>query len=236
MWDTATDTLTPGSWFAGELYPLKSDLSPDGKHLVYYARNESKNRLERARAEWGVDHFWTWTAVCKPPWVKALGLWEGGLPGDGGGVFCDSRTLWLNYYVQSLAQVKTLRQPPGLATALYPERGHRPIWTAAMKRTGWHLLQTPEAGDGYPFASQFLLQKQELELRIPGRERQQFTDEYRWHGPNPPDLSGVTWADLDQQGRLVYARAGRIYAQGAQGEREVFNLNTHRPPMPWRTS
>lgn len=235
LWDTAADTLTPGSWFAGRLYALMSDLSPDGEHLVYYARNESKHRQERAKAELRVSRFWSWTAVCKPPWVKALGLWNASDLFSGGGVFIASDELWLHHDARSLEQVETLRQPVGLRVALHPQGVHQAIWIEAMKRTGWRVLQMPEARGWYTFNPPLVLRKKKLELSVLGRHKRQggFVSEYRWHGSAStplPDLSGATWADLDQQGRLVYAREGRIYVQGAEGERELFNLNADQPP------
>ena len=36
-WDLDTDTFTLGQWFYGSFYPYRCDLSPDGRHLVYFA-------------------------------------------------------------------------------------------------------------------------------------------------------------------------------------------------------
>ncbi|WP_146009434.1 hypothetical protein [Deinococcus planocerae] len=237
LWDTRTDTFAPGSWFAGRLYELMSDLSPDGRHLVYVARNESRRRQERAQAELGVDSFFFWTAVCQPPRVEALGLWNSSGLLVAGGVFADSDKLWLNHDWR-LARMKTLRAPPGLKVAFNP-RGHQAIWIEAMKRTGWRVLQMPERGDWNTFKPPLILRKKSLELRVLGRRMRLagFLQEYEWHGPHPqPGLRGVSWADLDQQGRLVYAREGRLYAATAEGERELMDLNADQPPeRPART-
>ena len=50
-----------------------SDLSPDGRHLVYLAHNASRRRVQAGIEAFGDDAMWTWTVVCAPPWVKALG-------------------------------------------------------------------------------------------------------------------------------------------------------------------
>ena len=34
-WDTATDTFTPGQWFHGRIYERRSDISPNGKLMIY---------------------------------------------------------------------------------------------------------------------------------------------------------------------------------------------------------
>ena len=36
-WDLETDTFTMGQWLKGRIYEYRSDLSPDGEHLIYFA-------------------------------------------------------------------------------------------------------------------------------------------------------------------------------------------------------
>ncbi|GBF07762.1 hypothetical protein DAERI_170021 [Deinococcus aerius] len=231
LWDTRTDTFTPGSWFAGRLYELLSDLSPDGQHLVYVARNESKRRQERARLELGVKHFYSWTAVCTPPRVKALGLWNASGNLVAGGIFADNTKLWLNHDWR-LGEMETLRTPPGLNVAFNP-KGSQAIWIEAMKRTGWRVTQIPEAGGWANFKPPLILRKKALELHVLGRWMlpSGFLRQYVWCGPRPvPGLEGASWADFDQQGRLVYAREGRLYAVTSDGARELVNLNDDQPP------
>ncbi len=36
-WDRSNDTFTLGQWLRGRIYPLRCDLSPSGKHLIYFA-------------------------------------------------------------------------------------------------------------------------------------------------------------------------------------------------------
>jgi hypothetical protein len=38
-WDRRNDTFTIGQWLRGRIYERRSDLSPDGKHLIYFAMN-----------------------------------------------------------------------------------------------------------------------------------------------------------------------------------------------------
>ncbi|MEF2277968.1 hypothetical protein V3W47_06615 [Deinococcus sp. YIM 134068] len=233
LWDTRTDTFIPGSWFTGRLYELLSDLSPDGLHLVYLARNESKRRQERAEAELGVDNFWAWTAVCHPPRVKAIGLWNANDGFSGGGIFADNGTLWLHHDFKLSDKMVSLRQPPNLRVVLSPQGSRQVIWLEAMKRTGWRVSQMPQTGNWETFKPPLVLQKKKLELRVLGRRMRLagFLQEYVWHGPQPqPGLQGASWADIDRQGRLVYAREGRLYAATPEGEQELANLNDDQPP------
>ena len=36
-WDLETDTFTMGQWLKGRIYEYRSDLSPDGGHMIYFA-------------------------------------------------------------------------------------------------------------------------------------------------------------------------------------------------------
>jgi hypothetical protein len=60
-WNLDTLELESGAWVKGQLYPRRSNISPDGKLLGYFAR----------KGEWG-----TYFAVSKVPWVTALAAWK----------------------------------------------------------------------------------------------------------------------------------------------------------------
>lgn len=75
-----------GAWFKGRIYEDKCDLSPDGKLFVYFALKGSYN-------EHGLPN--TWTALSRPPWLKALALWPHGDTYFGGGRFTANRELAL---------------------------------------------------------------------------------------------------------------------------------------------
>ena len=58
-WDLNADKFKLGQWFYGSFYPYRCDISPDGRHLVYFAakygRGSSIDKYiaERAEAEEG---------------------------------------------------------------------------------------------------------------------------------------------------------------------------------------
>jgi hypothetical protein len=226
LWNTKTDEITPGSWFAGRLYEFNSDLSPDGEHLIYFARNEAKWRREAGMTKFGVDLFHSWTALCRPPWVKAIGLWSVSAGCTGGGFFSGNRRLQV-YNADS--RNPTLLTASGF-TATGPEAGqHVPTMLASMLRTGWR-----EISPGlYSFIDPLLpltLSKQDLELRLSQSFNFKLIRHYLWHGLLPaPELDTVSWADLDQQGRLVYARKGRLFAHAEGHEIVLADLNLDQP-------
>lgn len=61
-WDLATEKYEPGAWLDGRIFPRRSDLSPDGRYLCYFAHKPS--------ATW--DHGEAYVALSKLPWLTAL--------------------------------------------------------------------------------------------------------------------------------------------------------------------
>lgn len=84
-WDRAKDTLRLGQWLKGRIYEHSADISPDGRHWIYWAANH------RHRDRTGG----TWTAVAKTGWLAALDLYTYRPPVIGGGVFTGDRRYWM---------------------------------------------------------------------------------------------------------------------------------------------
>ena len=61
-WDLAEKCYEPGAWLSGRLFPRRSDLSPDGQYLCYFAHQPS--------ATW--EHGEAYVALSKLPWLTAL--------------------------------------------------------------------------------------------------------------------------------------------------------------------
>ena len=100
-----------------------------------------------------------------------------------------------------------------------------------MQRTGWRHVDPlcAEAVALWKFPA--TLQKGKLELRLSSSVEYQRVKEYVWHGPKPMSgLEGASWADIDQQGRLIYAREGRLYAFAKDREIGIADLNLDQPP------
>lgn len=71
MWDLTSDTFQMGQWLKGRIFERDSDLSPDGKYLIYYAAN----------SRWDDETRGSWIAVSIAPYLKAImlmGSWGGG--------------------------------------------------------------------------------------------------------------------------------------------------------------
>ncbi|MBQ9446994.1 MAG: hypothetical protein IJU61_10385, partial [Victivallales bacterium] len=63
-WNRSNDTFTLGQWFRGRIYPLRSDLSPKGEYLIYFAakygRVKPVEKIVREEMERRVGNFYNW--------------------------------------------------------------------------------------------------------------------------------------------------------------------------------
>ena len=90
-WNTDRDTFEPGQWFNGRIYERRSDLSPDGSLLIYFAQKIT------ARSKKDTEYTYAWTAISRPPFLTALALWPKGDCWHGGGLFKNSKVVLLNH-------------------------------------------------------------------------------------------------------------------------------------------
>lgn len=86
LWDRQRDVFKVGQWLKGRIYERRSDLSPDGKYLIYFAMN----------GKWESETGGSWTAISKAPWLKAISLYGKGDCWEGGGLFLSNNSFWLN--------------------------------------------------------------------------------------------------------------------------------------------
>jgi len=179
-WNTDTDTFDHGQWFHGQMYPRRSDLSPNGKLLVYFCAKWSKRRIEEAevmldKARAGdlthdlrlvlkrkpkvrTEYTYAWTAVSKAPYLTALALWPKGDCWHGGGLFKSNRVLWLNH-----KPLVAIPHRDHLPVALRVENNPSacgeddPIYSMRLERDGWKKMQDWKygwAGIGHGFKTQ----------------------------------------------------------------------------------
>src|ERR1019366_2592403 len=69
VWDLNTDIVTPGQWLRARVYTRRSDVSPDGKHVIISASSYANWRRKDA-----ADPFLAcgWTAISHPPYFSGL--------------------------------------------------------------------------------------------------------------------------------------------------------------------
>jgi hypothetical protein len=86
LWNRERNTFKLGQWMRGRIYERRSDLSPDGKHFIYFAMN----------GRWESEAKGAWTAISRVPYLKAIDLFAKGDCWHGGGLFLSNREFWLN--------------------------------------------------------------------------------------------------------------------------------------------
>ena len=210
-WDRKRDSFKVGQWLKGRIYERRSDLSPDGKHLIYFAMN----------GKWHSETGGSWTAVSRAPYLKALALFGKGDCWNGGGLFTRKRTFWLNDgagHTETSRSGEVFRdlefEPDayygGECTGVYyvrlqrdgwqlKERGGARLdsWTVFEKELprGWVLRKVAHEQVGAPPGKGCYWDEHELEHLRSG-EKLEFED---WE-----------WAELDGK-HIVFAAGGKLF-------------------------
>lgn len=216
-WDLRTDEFKLGQWLKGRIKERRCDLSPDGKHFIYFAFN----------GVWESETRGSWTAISRAPYLKAIGLWGNGSTWNGGGLFVSSREYWLNAGYLSFE----MRLPHGLTCVpshggedvksgecpgvYYPhlmqngwvvneKLGPRNQWfrraeVAVFEKPAddyWVLRKFSRIKNGYAERKATYYDEHEIEERSTGTK----IDARDWE-----------WADV-VRGRLLWSRDGAIYS------------------------
>src|SRR5258708_15156016 len=122
IWDRTNDKFKPGSWFRGRIFADRSDISPDGRHMIYFAMGG---------VAWAIPATGgTWTAISELPSLKASALWGQGDTWGGGGMFLSKSSFWL----EADANTYLIRDNSGLRRETCgPDRPYQ----SRMERDGW---------------------------------------------------------------------------------------------------
>lgn len=80
LWNRDANTFTLGQWLTGRLYEHHCDLSPDGRHMIYFAGDGTRR----------------WTALSRAPWLTPLMHVPHDSASEGGGAFTEAGALWLS--------------------------------------------------------------------------------------------------------------------------------------------
>lgn len=208
LWDREKDQFTSGQWFKGRIYPDRSDISPDGRHMIYFAMGGVAWAIPKTGG--------TWTAISRVPSLTALSIWPQGHTWGGGGIFISNTSYWMDGHRAPLrdnAKLKRVAQQPSATPS------ERDRWT--------RQVPNPRTKPAKAF-----------EKQIPrGWTLRRITNYQRvWHELDQRE-NGLTlefptweWADWDRK-RLVWAeqgsiRAARIGPQGLGDTRTLCDLNS----------
>lgn len=223
-WNTGTDEFERGHWFEGRIHDRRSDLSPDGELLVYFAARYGPRRGRSA------DDLYAWTAVSRVPWLTALALWPKEDSWWGGGLFTGRRDLWLNHPPDAAAALPDKR-PAGLQVETNPDAHgeDEPVYARRLDREGWvrrHEWSVEASAAGFrtivpevrvrtgqgAAAGLSVVMERSIDAT---RYRERFSVEgARQPVELPP--GPVSWVDWDARGRLVALAGGRVWAAAVE--------------------
>jgi hypothetical protein len=232
-WDREKDTFQVGQWLHGRIYERRCDLSPDGRHLLYFAMN----------GKWQSEVLGSWTAVSKAPYLKALGLWPKGDCWNGGGLFISNDNFWLN---DGLCGHKAIREPPGLKhQSQNPWPGHYGgecpgVYYVRLQRDGWKLVDNKPDGAGgrithftKRISDDWSLHKYAHETMHNPVGRSCYFDEHSLYNEKTQDVIAYPeweWAEVDDS-RIVWAEEGALFSgylerKGMTKARQLFDARS----------
>ncbi len=220
-WDRERDTFEVGQWLRGRIYERRSDLSPDGKYLIYFAMN----------GQWSSRTHGSWTAISIAPHLKAIALFAKGDCWNGGGLFVDNRRYWLNDgYGHAALETTTLVErvlPAPYATTWGGECWG--VYFHRLERDGWTLR--PELAIGAAGARTIVFEKplargwrlRKLAHASIGKKPEGqgvYHDEHELVHPSGRELPRADWEWAERDGdRIVWAERGKLWAAELDGRR-----------------
>jgi hypothetical protein len=221
-WNRDTGEISPGQWLAGRIYERRCDLSPDGRHLIYFAMNGKwQDPVSKG----------SWTAISRAPWLKAVTFYPWGDCWGGGGLFLDDRRYWLNGGGGPGTtgwESPGLERDPDFRPEGYGNNECLGVYFPRLMRDGWER-------PGYDPASPWVKPQETIEFRKPlaggwvlrkaahagaaPPGRAIYWDTHRLEGPTGEaiDRPDWDWADRDGDG-LLYAEAGGLWRQWIGGD------------------
>jgi len=217
-WDLAAGRYEPGAWLRGRIFPRRSDLSPDGRLLCYFAHKPT--------AKW--EQGEAYVALSKLPWLTALhafstcGTWTRGFFFTEDGAFDNFQDakLPISYGLRSIPMVQFAneRRRAWEETQDSPSRDPKDVWdqhrNARMQKCqplGNRVLYVESVGWA---GGEFGVNQAVDGLRV----------SYSLESDGDlKQLDELQWADWDREGRLLVAtRSGKL---------QVWNLNGDGPEI-----
>lgn len=142
VWDLNTDLVTPGQWLTGRVYTPRCDVSPNGEFLVISASNYSQSHRDRNQQPVKDEYECSgWTAISRPPFFTAIGLWFTGGAWNGGGIWRSNRELDVNNFVYHWDQKIDLPRSLKVRRMNLPSSENEPIFTMRLLKRGWKQLR-----------------------------------------------------------------------------------------------
>lgn len=231
LWDRRRDEFKLGQWLKGRIYERRSDLSPDGKFLIYFAMN----------GKWKSESHGSWTAISRAPYLKAIAFFPKGDCWHGGGLWTGKNTYWLNdgYGHATGRDTTAVRRDPKYQPSPYYGGECLGVYYHRLLRDGWKFVDRLNVGkwkDKDIFEKSIgkgwtLRKIAHAEINAPAGKGC-YWDEHELVGPSQQQTIHCPtweWADLDGK-RLVWAANGKLSAaqlhqDGLADEVELCDFN-----------
>lgn len=231
LWDRTRDEFKLGQWLKGRIYERRSDLSPDGKYLLYFAAKHIPV------SEAGCS----WTAISRAPYLKAIAIFPKGDCWHGGGLWTGDSTYWLNdgYGHKVLRNSTDVRRDDEYIPEGFYGYEDRSVYYPRLIRDGWKLVRLDSRSQSYgvdifdkPIAAGWTLRK-----LSPARVGVSVGKGCNWdehqlirrRTGEVIECPTWEWADLDGP-RLVWATEGKLFsgsmlAEGLANETQLFDFS-----------
>ena len=210
LWNRKTDEFKLGQWLRGRIYERRSDISPDGRFLIYFAMN----------GKWESETKGSWTAISKAPWLKAIVLLGKGDCWHGGGLFTSERKYWLNDgYGHRVIKNNSLVQR---------DEKYRPkenyggeclgVYYIRLQRDGWVMKFSDSKSDDFTIFEKILshgwILRKYAHAQVgapPGKGC--YWDEHELeHSESNSRIDGTNWEWADVDGKkLIWAESGCLF-------------------------
>jgi len=137
-WNRRTNDIQTGQWLKGKVYHRRSDLSPDGKYIIYFAIN----------GKWQDESRGSWTTVSRYPYLKAIDFWPKGDTWQGGGLFTGPKqyTLYEAFGHTQHTLSGTFAVKRGMITTPIEKDQGLAVYLVRLKRDGWTFQETRYPG------------------------------------------------------------------------------------------
>ena len=230
LWNREKDSFVIGQWLKGRIYERRSDLSPDGKYLIYFAMN----------GKWQSESKGSWSAISRAPFLKAIEFFPKGDCWNGGGLWTSSNSYWLNGMVGYPKANTFIRQDETYRPAEHYGSECTGVYYVRLQRDGWGLVQyrnqvSPRRNEDIfekPLTSGWTLRKRALCGTNPPEGCGCYWDVHELVSPGgeetipQPDWE---WAEWDGR-RLMWASQGRLFASairsaGIYAPTELYDFN-----------
>lgn len=212
-WDRNGDRFTLGQWLHGRIYERRCDLSPDGKHFLYFAMN----------GRWSSAAKGAWSAISRAPYLKAVALFAKGDCWHGGGLFTARTAYWLNdgygHEVLSDASGLTRVQQYPWHEAYGGEC--EGVYFIRLQRDGWSMQPREKDGAGghvtrfdKPAHGNWVLRKFAHATLARRQGRGVYHDTHALENTKTGarlELPDWEWAEVDGK-RLLWAEGGCLHA------------------------